>query len=68
MEMKVTVSGCPYEDREALAIFSRSMELYGVLSDVREVVRSRLKWEDITEEEAEFLDQLRSDLYVEGLD
>jgi len=67
MKIEIKVEGCPYEDASSMKIFAHSLDLYCALCEVREQVRSRLKWgENLSDDEVRFLENLSDDLYVEG--
>lgn len=68
MKMEVNVSGCPYEDADSIKIFANALDIYSALSDAKAEIRSRMKWEDISEKEYAFLEELQNILYVEGLE
>jgi len=67
MKMEVKVSGCPFEDQDALKTFAFAMDYASALSDARQEIRSRIKWEDgLSDSEVQFLENLLDTLYVEG--
>jgi hypothetical protein len=58
MKMEITVSGCPYEDRETLSTFANSLDLNYAIFKAKEFIRSRLKYNDIESNEEFFLHEL----------
>ena len=67
LKMSVTIEGCPYEDRDALAIFSHASQIHGIICDIDNSLRSRLKHEDIPEKEYEYLESLRNMISDENI-
>jgi len=68
VQMKIEVSGCMYEDREALETFTKARDLYGMVWNASEKIRQRLKHElNIGMEEARFLEELWEDLDLSSL-
>jgi len=59
LKMSVTVEGCPYEDRDALAVFSHASQIHSLLGDIDQNLRARMKYDDIPEKEYEYLESLR---------
>lgn len=60
MEVKIQISGCPYEDAEQLKHYLNALDYASLIRGARELVRSRLKWgEDITPQEEKALEELR---------
>jgi len=69
MKIEIKVEGCPYEDSSSMKIFAHSLDMYCALCEIREQVRSRMKWgEGISDDEYKFLENLSDDLYVEGIE
>ena len=68
MKMEVKIEGCPYEDSDAIEIFAHAFDIHSTLSEVKQAVRSRLKWgENLTEEEIKFLESLQDIMLIESV-
>jgi hypothetical protein len=68
MKQTITFEGDFYEDREEMKIILHSSDMYSSLWDARNKIRNRTKYENITEQEEKFLEELSEILYIEGLD
>lgn len=69
MKMTIKVEGCPYEDRDTLEIFSKSLEIYGSLIHAREKILSKLKYrDDLNHDEVDFLQEIWDDLHLDTLE
>ncbi len=68
MKMEIKITGCPYEDRQDLAIFSHAQDMQYAISEARNMIRQHLKNNDVSDAEWEFLMRLQDELFVEGID
>ena len=56
---RIEFSGDSYEEKEILSVYANAQSIYTAVCDVKNKIRSRVKYEDISEKEADFLDELR---------
>lgn len=67
MEVEFKVKGCPFEDKDVLMTYMHAMDFASTLGEIRQQVRSRLKWgEGLTEQEVDFLEGLLELACIEG--
>ena len=68
MEMEIKVKGDLYEDRETLRIFVHAQELYSCIYEARQRIRTRIKYEEISEAEDRFLEELKELLWLDPIE
>jgi hypothetical protein len=68
MKAEFKISGCPYEEAEAIKIFVSAFDLHSTIQDVREHIRSSLKHENLSEETEEALLEIRKMLNIPWID
>ena len=67
MKFEFKVSGDSYEDRQDINIYVHAHDLYCATVDALDLIRTRLKHEEPSEEEEEFLEKIREALYLPGI-
>lgn len=67
MKAEYKFSGDLPEDLDSLQIIAHSVDIYSANFETKQAIRARRKYEDISEEEQEFLEKLQDLLYVEGV-
>ncbi len=68
MEYEIKIKGDLFEESETFKIFNSAQEMHSALWDGLQTIRSRMKHEQISDEEYEFLERLREDLHVTGIE
>ncbi len=68
MEFEIKLKGDYFLDGESFKNFSHSTEMQSALWDGLQTIRTRMKHGDITEEEYSFLEGLREEFYVPGME
>ena len=66
MKITYTIEGCPFKDKDDFILHVHANELYAVIWDTREAIRSRLKYPD-KRTDSEFLESLYESLHVPGI-
>ena len=60
MEMEIKIHGDIHEDQDMIQVFVNARQLYIAICEAKELIRSRLKYEeDISNDEEQFLEQIR---------
>ena len=68
MKYKIEFEGDYYEDFNELREIVSIREMARAIHDAQEIIRSRLKYKEPSEQEVEILEQIRSALYVEAME
>lgn len=56
------------DDLDDLKMYTHAKDMYLAIVHVRENIRSHLKHRELNESEIKFLEELQSELYVEGIE
>jgi len=68
MKIKLELEGDFYEDTEIFKRIMVASEMYGIIEEVRDHIRSRLKYgENVSNEEERTLLQIREILYIDEM-
>ncbi|MBE3085177.1 MAG: hypothetical protein IMZ64_03040 [Bacteroidetes bacterium] len=66
MKIRIEVEGDWYEDKDELRMFLSAQEYALCLHNIRERIRSRLKYEeDVSDKEEQLLEEIRSLTFLE---
>ena len=73
MKTIITYEGDTYEDADRIALQFRALDLWSANWEVRQKIRSRLKYgpeegAEISDSEEKFLEEIQETLYIEGLE
>lgn len=58
----IKVEGDVYEDKFHFKLYSNALEIYSLLIDVQQKVRSRWKYHELSDDESKFIDDIYNDL------
>lgn len=53
-------------EMDQIKIYAHAMDMYLAITDARQVIRSRLKHDGVSEDEERFLRRLEEELYIES--
>ena len=69
MEFQFSVKGNYYQDQESILMILKSQYMLVIINEAQEAIRQRIKHgNNLSEDEINFLNDLRRDLYIEGLE
>lgn len=57
-----------FDDREEIKILMNAKTMFSVIHDARQAIRNRIKHQEIPQQEAKFLEEIRSTLYIEEIE